>query len=482
MSGIIKPLQPNIFASTDYYKMTHHKQIPNNLTKLFTYGEARKGARYPHVMMFGMTMMIVDHFLQEPTKEMLEEARELCITMGREDHFNKDVCNKILNLGHLPMRIKAVPEGSVVPVDNVLFTMESTEPWFAKAMNVYETLMMNIWFPISTSTRSMYIYARLKPFIDKTGSDFMLPYSVHDFSERGHTSWQSCYRGSAGHLILFDGTDSNDAVRALNNYYQAGGKAGKSVWATEHSVATNFGPGQGEFDYINWQLDNAADDEIVSIVIDSYDSNNFMDNIVGSKEVSDKIKARKGRTVFRPDSGNAKLNIHRYLESLRNTFGYFVNDKGYKVLNDNVGLLQGDGMNEDTIIDLYESITKSNWSSDNLVTGSGGGLMVEGLTRDTERFAIKASYGERDGVGFNIQKDPLTQPDKKSKTGMLKLMHTCDTHYSTISSADNHMGQFIGYIDAMETVFENGKLINPPTFDKIQERAQLHLSNIDILK
>ena len=314
---IIKPLQPNIFCDTDYYKMVHWNCIPNNLTYLYSYGEARVGAHYDHTAVIGQTMIIADHFMQEMTREKIDEAREICFQMGRESHFNKDVANKLYNLGHLPMEIKCVPEGSIVPIGNVLFSLESTKDWFARTLNVYETELMNIWYPITASTRSMNLFHKIKPFVDKTGSDFLLPYMVHDFSMRGHTSWQSSYRGSLGHLLWFDGTDTISAVRALNNYYNAKGARGKSVWATEHSVATNFGPGRGEFEYVLHQLAHAEPDEIVSLVIDSYDSDNFIDNVIGSQEISDKIKERPGRVVCRPDSGKAKLNIHRYLESLR---------------------------------------------------------------------------------------------------------------------------------------------------------------------
>jgi nicotinamide phosphoribosyltransferase len=467
-------MRKNIIIDTDAYKLTHHLQYPSNLTKLYSYGEPRVGGKYPFVSFFGLQMIIEDHFLQVVTDEMIEEAaEESASTFGTPDYFNRGVWEKVRDLGHLPIRIRAVPEGTKIKISNALFTLESTEPWFASTLNALESTLMHVWYPTTIATRAMYIKEGLAPFFANTSDigDFILPVAVNDFGYRGATSHETAARGGAAFMVHFVGSDNMPANRALKDYYGLQGRL-KSVWATEHSVATSYSSGKGEFDYINAQLDRSEDDKIISIVIDSYDSDNFIQNIVGNEEIKKKIKAKSGRVVFRPDSGIPLRNVLKYSDMLGGIFGYSINSKGYKVINSNVGLLQGDGMDEASIIELYRNYTESGWAADNIITGSGGGLLQVDANRDTSRWAIKASYGETDGgVGFNIQKNPKTDVTKASKTGKLKVLRMGHDSYMTISSANDTSSQFNGYIDSMETVLQNG-VFKKDTFENILNRAK----------
>jgi len=461
-------MKKNICCDVDAYKICHWKQLPPGITKLYSYGESRTGSRFPDVCFFGLNTIIKDHFMQSVTTEMIDEAEEESfLTFGTKEYFNREVWERIRDIGYLPIRIKAVKEGSVIPISNVLFTIESTEPWFALNVNSLETLLMHVWYPTTIATNSMYIHKDLKNIVEKSGSDFLLPFMCHDFSMRGVTCYEQGARGGAAHLIWFEGTDTMSANRLIRDYYGMKGRA-KSVWATEHSVATSFGPGRGEIEYVKHQLNNSPKEMIISIVADSYDTFNFCKNVIGDPEIKQMIIDRPGRVVIRPDSGDPQEVIVTCLHILEDVFGSSINDKGYKILNHNIGLLQGDGMKRETIKDLYELILSQNWSSDNLVVGSGGGLMQEGITRDTQRFAIKASYEEVNGKPFNVQKDPKTASFKKSKTGMLKL--TCDREidprgiYQTISSTDK---KFESAVDNLDVVFENGILTRDQNFNDI---------------
>lgn len=155
---------------------------------------------------------------------------------------------------------------------------------------------------------------------------------------------------------------------------------------------------------------------------------------------------------------------------LGNIFGYNFNSKDYKVIGNNVGVIQGDGMTEGSIPKLYEEYIKTGWSAENVVTGSGGGLLVEGITRDTDRWAIKVSYAEIDGVPVNVSKSPKTDLTKSSKPGKLKL-HKAGNHFSTISSAKETPEAFNAYLDVMQTVYENGVMHNIQTIDQIRSVA-----------
>jgi len=334
---------------------------------------------------------------------------------------------------------------------------------------------MHVWAATTVASASRYIKKEiLDKWAAKTGTPALTIWQLHDFGFRGVSSWQTAVYSGIGHLISCRGTDTSDAVRGICHYYDTKEIHGNSVWATEHSVATSYGPGRGEVDYVLAQLNRAPDSAIVSLVMDSYDTFNFAKNVMGHPEVVAKVKARAGRTVVRPDSGDPVTVNLRVLDILGNVYGFSVNDNGYKVLDHNVGALQGDGMDYQTIDKLFEGIvTIGNWSSDNIVVGSGGGLLQK-WNRDTLRFAIKASYGSINGVGFDIYKDPITantgSETKASKRGLLKVCRVVNG-YTTISSSSCSTPMFNSYVDDMKPLFNTGELLITPNFDDVKRRA-----------
>ncbi|SYW01190.1 Nicotinamide phosphoribosyltransferase [Oenococcus oeni] len=461
-------MKENLLLDTDAYKLTHHLQYPKGLTKLYSYAEARPGSRFNTVSWFGLQMIIADHLLGKVTNEMIDEAEEFSfLTFGNHNFFNREVWERVRDLGYLPIKIMELPEGIEVPISTPLLTLESTEPWFATTLNALESVLMQVWYPTTISTNSMYIKKALLPLFEKSGSVAGLDLAVNDFGLRGASSLQSAQRGGAAHLLHFRGSDNLAADKVIADVYGLKGRA-LSVWATEHSVATSYGPDRGEIDYVNSQLDRAGDNDIISIVIDSYDSINFVRNVIGSKEIKNRIIRRSGRIVLRPDSGEPQEIDLQVLDILADIFGTDVNDKGYKVINHNVGIIQGDGMNRQTIIELYRHILHQGWSADNLIVGSGGGLLQEGFDRDTERFAIKASYGELgDGHGFLIQKHPKQDPTKNSKSGRFKVIRDSNRRIKTVAiDAEGN--------NLLKTIYENGNFY-PDSFQEILKRANISL-------
>ncbi|EAV39155.1 nicotinate phosphoribosyltransferase [Oenococcus oeni] len=461
-------MKENLLLDTDAYKLTHHLQYPKGLTKLYSYAEARPGSRFNTVSWFGLQMIIADHLLGKVTNEMIDEAEEFSfLTFGNHNFFNREVWERVRDLGYLPINIMELPEGIEVPISTPLLTLESTEPWFATTLNALESVLMQVWYPTTISTNSMYIKKALLPLFEKSGSVAGLDLAVNDFGLRGASSLQSAQRGGAAHLLHFRGSDNLAADKVIADVYGLKGRA-LSVWATEHSVATSYGPDRGEIDYVNSQLDRAGDNDIISIVIDSYDSINFVRNVIGSKEIKNRIIRRSGRIVLRPDSGEPQEIDLQVLDILADIFGTDVNDKGYKVINHNVGIIQGDGMNRQTIIELYRHILHQGWSADNLIVGSGGGLLQEGFDRDTERFAIKASYGELgDGHGFLIQKHPKQDPTKNSKSGRFKVIRDSNRRIKTVAiDAEGN--------NLLKTIYENGNFY-PDSFQEILKRANISL-------
>ncbi len=466
--------QTNPVNLTDAYKVTHWLQRPANMTKLYSYGEPRKGGQHEKIVFFGLQAIILEYFMGTVTEEQISAGIERSIeTFGTDEYFSFEIWEKVRQLGYFPVRVCAVKEGTLLPEDNVAYTIESTESWFAPMLSHFEDALMWSWYSSAVATRSFNLKRQIKQVFDDTSDigDILLPFTVNDFGLRGGVFEQGAIMGGMGHLVSFDGTDNLPAIDGILQYYGSKG-IGKSVWATEHSVATSYGPGEGEYTYLEAQLDRAPDHMPISIVIDSYDPDNFIDKVV--RHFKDRIIAREGRTIFRPDSDDPLVNVCKYSEKLGDIFGFSLNSKNKRVISNNVGLIQGDGMNERSIPNIYRDYTNTGWAADNFVTGSGGGLLVEGLTRDTQRWAVKASFAIIDGKEIDIRKLPISDLSKASKCGKLKL-HKAGPSFSTIEGSKETPQQFAAYMDELEVVFENGKLIRNHSFEDIRTTANSYL-------
>ena len=472
----------NIVIDTDAYKITHHLQRPSNLTYFYSYGEPREGGYYNHVMFFGLNYIIQNYF-KVPTLEDIKEGKGICEKLfGTNKYFNEEVWLKVAELGYLPLIVKGVREGTLVKENNVCFTIESTEPWFAPMVSHFEDFLMHVWYPTAVATRGTNIKSMLIPLLgDYCGKDInsLLPYMVTDFGLRGGAGYEAAILGGMAHLVNFKGTDNIPAIHNILKYYPPTKEAlddgyivGGSVWATEHSVATVWGK-DNEVEYLRAQLYRGDTNLPVSIVIDSYDADNFTKNVV--MELREDIINRPGRVVFRPDSGEVLPSVLLHLSNLEGVFGTTINSCGLKVLNHNVGLIQGDGMNELSIPTLYYNIAQVGWAPENIVVGSGGGLLVEGLSRDTNRWAVKCSYAEVDGESINVSKTPKTDMTKASKSGKLKLVEESFANFSTISSSFMTKEEFDSYEDSMIEYYNNGSTITVP-FDEITRRAGKYIN------
>ena len=460
----------NIITDTDAYKLTHHLQYPKGLNYMYSYAEARIGSKYPWITFFGLQMVLKDYFVgQVLTKVMIDEAEELAYETFGQNYFNRKDWEYILEKydGKLPMKIKAVPEGKIINSGNVLFTMESTDPVFAKYLNSMETVLTHVWYPIVVATKGAYILQGVYPYFEKIDATEALPYVINDFGFRGVSGKEEAARGGAAHLLNCVGSDTLIGQRLLKSHYNASPRL-QSVLATEHSVATMYGEGD-EVGYVRNLLnkDYISENAIISCVGDSYDIFRFAREVLSHPEIKQLLIERPGRFVLRPDSGNPiEVNLE-LLFILSEVFGYsYIN--GMKQINHNIGLIQGDGMDQDSIIALYAALDANGWAATNLVVGSGGGLLRK-HTRDDISFAIKASYAEfDDGTKRNIVKNPITQTNKKSKTGKLKLVAGYTSGKLTDYMTINHESEnFDGYVDNLEEVFNNGELIKSYTFDEV---------------
>ena len=469
-------MRKNIILDKDGYKLSHWKCMPDDLEGAYSYGESRLGLGDDSTLVCGLTIPIHEHLLEPITQEMIDEAKlETDSCFGPFNVFNEEVWKKVMKLGYLPLEIKAVPEGTLLPRGNAKFTVEATEKWFAPEAQSIESFLMHQYYPTNVSTRAFYIKRSILPYFKNTSDNLdLLPYAVIDFGVRGATSFESAAIAGFGHMIHFPGSDNIPATRAvIKDIYGYQGRL-KSVVASEHFVALAFGP-NNELEYVKHMLTKAVRlDQPVSIVIDAFDQDNFVKNVICHPEIIEIVKQRTGRTIWRPDTGNCLINIPKYLDIVGATYGWSINSKDYKVLKENQGFLQGDGMNRQSIPELYKTVTECGWSADNVNTGSGGGLLQEGISRDQYRDAIKPSQIIRAGQIIDVQKTPKSDPSKSSKKGRLKVHPTSRTSFITLESSKETPQSFNSFVDILEPVYINGEIIRP-NFENIIKTAEKYL-------
>ena len=292
---------------------------------------------------------------------------------------------------------------------------------------------------------------------------------LHDFGYRGASSTESSRLAGSAHLLSFSGTDTVPSLAIPANYYNTDEIQGFSVQATEHSVMTAMGP-DGEMEQAINVVQNAHDG-ILSIVIDSYNYKNFLENAcIKGHALNDEInnflnKAEGNKVVFRPDSGEPISTTIDCLEIIEKGFGTHKTDKGYKIFNENIGLLWGDGLDYQKIRDILFGIKAQGWAAENLIFGMGGGLHTA-VNRDTQRNAFKCSAQLREGKWIDIFKKPL-DTSKKSKKGRLKLLVNDNFEYKTVPIESE--GE-----DQLRTVFKNGELLIDDSFEDIKKRTETY--------
>lgn len=452
----------NILLMTDSYKVSHWKQYPPGTTHVFSYLESRGGA-FSNVTFFGLSY-IIQKYLTGPvvTREKIEEAATFFADhFGDESLFNRAGWEHILNAhgGHLPVIIRAVPEGTVVPIHNVLMTIENTDPAVPWLVNYLETPLAQVWYPTTVATQSREMKIMIQEAMEKSGADMhTLPFKLQDFGYRGSTSHEAAGIGGAAHLVNFLGTDTMAALEVAQKYYFTR-MAGFSIPAAEHSTITAWGRENEAAAYEN-MLDSYPKG-LVAVVSDSYDVFNAVENIWGDK-LRDKVLARDGVVVIRPDSGPPVETILELLHILGDKFGITVNTAGYKVLNPKVRLIQGDGIDREMLRSILNAMLEHKWSIDNIAFGSGGGLLQK-VNRDTCRFAMKCSAVEINGEWHNVSKNPIGDTSKMSKAGRLSLAQDEYGFYTVtgVSKEYNHL----------EVVFSAGIQLGAPTLEEIRMRA-----------
>lgn len=448
------------FLDTDGYKPSQYKQYPENMTHAMVYGETR-GPKDGYTIFFGLQSILNN--LKVPSVNEVKLAHKILTEYyGRSDVFNYTGWLRLAEMGYYPLKIRAVPEGTKVPNGNAFFTVESTHEEFAWLPGWFETQLMRVWYPTNVATLSHEIKTTINDFLIRNGTPETLPIKLHDFGSRGASAQEAAAIGGIGHLINFMGSDTLAAVIQAIEDYDANPNVATSIPASEHSTITSWGR-EGEIDAFRNMIEQyGGEGAIYACVSDSY---NIWEALDMWKELEPLILEKGGTLVIRPDSGDPVKTPVDVVRDLITKFGCSINEKGYSVLPDHIRVIQGDGIDHETIVMILTDLERYGISADNINFGMGGALLQK-HDRDTHKFAIKMCGCVVDGMVRDVYKDPITDGGKKSKSGFLTTVTDSGGNVVTkrvedVLDTDQ---------DMMMTVFENNN-ITMQSFADIRERA-----------
>lgn len=481
----------NPLLLTDGYKVDHKRQYPDKTTLVYSNWTPRKSRidTIDEVVFFGLQYFIKKYiihdfdayFFQQPKEEVVKKyARRINNYLGENQVGTKHI-EDLHDLGYIPMVFKALPEGASVPLRVPMFTMYNTIPEFFWLTNYFETLLSAvIWLPCNSATIAKEYRKVLDKYAQETSSvpDFV-NWQGHDFSMRGMGGIEAALTSSAGHLLSFTGSDTIPVIDFFEEYYNANSDTelvAGSVAATEHSVMC-MGTAEGECETFKRLITKVYPKGIVSIVSDTWDLWKVLTDYL--PRLKKDIISRDGKVVIRPDSGdpvaiicgnpNGKTEQEKkgVIELLWDVFGGSENAKGYKELVPQIGAIYGDSITVARATQICERLKAKGFASTNVVLGIGS-FTYQYNTRDTFGFAMKATYGEVDGEGRAIFKDPITDDGtKKSAKGLMKIDLVDGVYQLTdnVSWKEEKQGE-------LKEVFRDGKLLNDESLSDIRARVR----------
>lgn len=385
------------------------------------------------------------------------------------------------DLGYLPLEVRTLPEGSVVPYQVPVLTIRNTHPDFAWLPNMLETILSAYLWPMMTSATTAFNYLKETKSAFKKGgvSEDLLLFMCHDFSVRGMMGLEASAMSGFGHLTSFAGTDAIPAMLFAEKYYNADISkelVGGSVDATEHSVTCSWIE-EGEEEFVKYLMDTASPSGILSIVSDTWDFWGFVTETL--PKLKDKILERDGKIVIRPDSGDpvdilcgnlsASTECERkgLIEVLYGIFGGTVNEAGFKQLDPHIGAIYGDSITLERQKEIYSRLLSKGFTPE-VVLGVGS-YTYQYVTRDTHGSAMKATNVIKGGKSMPIFKDPKTDSSKKSAKGLIKVSKEGDKFVA--HDMQSHE-DFFADDNCLETVFLDGKIIKETSLQEI--RALVH--------
>jgi len=457
-------MKKNIILNSDSYKYSQYNQYPNGTEYVYSYIESR-GGEWDKTLFFGLQAFIKEYLVEPITMEDIDEAEAIINAHIGPGVFYRKGWEHILKVhgGKLPVIIKSVAEGTIVPTKNILVSIENTDPKCWWLTSFLETALLRaVWYPTTVATNSLVSKQIILDSLERTGDPSLINFKLHDFGFRGVSSLESAELGAAAHLVNFMGTDTIAGLLAARKYYGAD-MAGFSIPAMEHSTVTSWGRENEVEAYRNMLKHYAKPGSLVACVSDSYDI--FEACKKWGTELKEEVLASGATIVVRPDSGNPSEVVVKCLHILEKYFGSTTNAKGYKVLN-NVRVIQGDGIDHASIRSILFCMEMAQYSADNIAFGQGGALLQQ-VNRDTLKFAMKCSAAKVQGKWIDVYKDPVTDSGKQSKRGRLMLIRRDDS-FATVRYEEEYKDT-----DWLDVRFENGVLRNEVNFEQVRKNASV---------
>lgn len=465
----------------DTYKATHWTFEHPEFESSYGYIEARRGGEFSYVQFLGLQYVLRTYLSQRVTLEMIDEAERELTLHGIP--FDRASWERVVNkhFGFLPVLIKALPEGVIVEQGNVLATVESTDIELPGIAAYVETMLLRaVWYPTTIATRSLRWWKLLDKAYRETG-DVPADFTLVDFGARGAHSTEAGALAGMAHLVNFQVTDNLMGIRFAKKVYPSDNPdfmPGFSIPATEHSVTTSWGKDR-EMAFFENILEVHGDRPglggvgryPVSVVIDTYDQDAAIRRWLtpaSQDGLLDRLKASNMRVVLRPDSGDPLTNVLHCLHLIASLVGAERNNKGYWVLPDYVRLIQGDGINEESLAEIVNAVKAEGYSLDNLVFGSGGGLLVHEAERDSHRFAMKTSQVTIGGLISDVSKQPKTDLTKASKAGRFAVVFDPVTQkLKTVKEAEA-----ASRMDWLRVVYDRGLIHDPLTWEDVRDNSR----------
>mgnify|MGYP003691278983 CR=1 FL=1 len=450
----------NLILDTDSYKMSHFLGYPEGTTEMYSYLESR-GGKYSKIPFIGL-QPILKKLEQGVDIDDVDEALEFSEKHGLPFNYQgwKDIVYE--HNGKLPVEIRALPEGSVVPSGIPMLTIRNTDHKHAWLTSYLETLLLRVWYPMTVAARINVMKNNIKPYFEMTSDEGEVsPFAILDFSSRGVSSREQSEVGGLGYLVHFLGSDNVPAVDFVNKLYHSD-MSGFSVPATEHSIMCAFGE-ESEKQSFEYLVENMGQEGgILSVVSDTWDIFRATDTWM---DLAEKIKEKNLTLVIRPDSGDIEEVLPAILDKALESWPYYhINTKGYVVF-DNLKILWGDGINEETGFLPFAIAKHRGISADSIMTGSGGGLMQANIDRDTCKLAIKGSNVIVNGESRPISKSPVTDKGKRSKEGKFSVFRHSDGSWDWSNDLKHDANE-------LRLVFKNGYSYSEYTIDNVRERIK----------
>lgn len=503
---------------TDAYKIAHMLLFPKGTEWVYSTLTPRDNSYFPYskeMTVFGYQLFVErellgdfkDNFFNQHLEDVMYTFKQTITSI-----MGKDVADKVAphieelhKLGYLPIKIKALPEGTKVHVGIPVLTIENTLPEFYWLPNYLETMLLSDTFVTSTvATTARSFRAIADKFARLTADDdSYVDFSFHDFSSRGQHGQEAASLSGIAHLTSFKGSDNLIAPLWADSYYtnikdvcpsESIPFISGSVVASEHSVMQAISADTGidvTKDRFHNQLETYRQlfernpKGILSLVSDTYDYWQVVEEVLPA--LKDLIMSREGKVVLRPDSAvHPRQELVMTLESLWDTFGGTVNKKGYKVLDIHVGVIYGEGVTLDSVTDIMQAITDAGFSTENIVFGVGAYVYSVLTTRDTFAQALKEQAAKINGKEYKTFKKPFDSKFPGGAEDKMKTSHKGAVVVKEIAGKQTVIDNLtVEQANAdedneLQTIFEEGKICNKVDFDTVRARIKYSISENDV--